>query len=1099
MTMTAEEYLAKVYGKTDSTKVTAEQYLAKSQNAPRLGISQSNQFVRAQDKPTMFDNPGGLVPEGTSARVLETLRQVPFYGGLFSPMETEGGTPTDQPVLREAPRMGIGANVRNAARWAAQLVPNQVLGALEKPVETAKGLVEVAPKMAGEMVMATPFGDYRPEAQFEARQNIKERPLDYLALLAPAAMKGVGKVAAEVGPRLGLYSKGATIAEEAGTAATAPAGRSVLKALDDTHREILHAREAADKGSGTLSPELSAKVQKAFGEVADRAERQGRVIPDDMAIMRPEDAKTTFAASELASVEPPPLRRQTATEAGAKAAEVYGADNFALLDAAPQAKDIAFIRKNWSDFYRNTEQVFGEKAKHILEPFDEAKSRYTEAISSTADRMEAKMKELGITPGSEESAAVQKFGEQSLLSDMEMNLATLEAEIRTGRLDKGARRTAKHAAKGLRTQVRELKGYDYNSLVAKFGEAKAVQIVEADKFFRAEYDSYIARINDVRSVMYNVRNEFVVTREGSARPLRRFDSREAAQDYVKTIKNNKGLRIAEETVNDYKLVPKRKDYYRHFQDITPGSLQELMSVFDMPEKIPANLVGLTQYTHPKTRFLPFALQRKGFRTKFDAIGGFMEYMPKAEFAINMDPMVARISRFHKELKDVTTSDVTAGQRTRTKLAEGKGVSEVPAGTNNLNNYIDYIGKFQQQLANKTNHLDRFLMEEGISRDGLRALSWANSRLQSNIIGANISSALVQPANLAQGFGEAGTLNMVAGMVDTMRGLLSKDMPSAKSSFLQERYLPMKLERFETGWLKSPRKFSNWMLNIGDEAGTTAIWNGIYRKAVKEGRSDPIRYANNLTRKMVGGRGIGEMPFAHRSKMVRLIAPFQYEVGNLWWVMRDWVGKKEFGKLARFFVASYLMNKGYKAVMGRDVMIDPIQTGLDIIELQQREGDMSAETIGKMVGRAGGEVLSEIPLGQTAANLFSKETRQKYFGSSDPTRFGNPALLLRTVEDISKDWKSGLLKAGFLLGPPTGGNQLRKSVEGAQAIKDGWVYGKDGQRLFRLDTSDPETVAKSLLFGPYATPEAREFFDQSKATGRKDRGSRGSRGSRGGRR
>ena len=128
---------------------------------------------------------------------------------------------------------------------------------------------------------------------------------------------------------------------------------------------------------------------------------------------------------------------------------------------------------------------------------------------------------------------------------------------------------------------------------------------------------------------------------------------------------------------------------------------------------------------------------------------------------------------------------------------------------------------------------------------------------------------------------------------------------------------------------------------------------------------------------------------------------------------------------------------------------------------------------------GGEVLSNIPLGQTLASAlpeyptkldygFGKATipsRQQLFGDNDPTRFGNGLL-------VAKGFQDPLYKLAF----PWGGDQLKRSIEGIGAVKQGASITNQGKMRYPIAKTLPNAV-QSGLFGQYSLPEGREYFDK----------------------
>jgi hypothetical protein len=301
-------------------------------------------------------------------------------------------------------------------------------------------------------------------------------------------------------------------------------------------------------------------------------------------------------------------------------------------------------------------------------------------------------------------------------------------------------------------------------------------------------------------------------------------------------------------------------------------------------------------------------------------------------------------------------------------------------------------------------------------------------------------------------------------------MFKKNEVMDKSTFIKERYFN-EYDKFNTGILENPKRFAKWMLTATDELGTKFVWNAHYQKALSEGISDPIRFADGETRKLVAGRGVGEVPLAQKAKLFQLVAPFQLEVMNIWHVMKDFVDEKAFGKLATLFVMNYIMNKGAEAIRGNPVTLDPIQATIDALgELDGEDGILKAG------GRLAGEAISNLPLGQTAAALYPEfganiggkqlPTRQEFFGRSDPTRFGGGGLIARGAQDPL-----------YKLLPPFGGQQIKRTVDAAQAQLQGGDFAKDGSLKFEQSPS-----VQGLVFGKFATPEGREYLRTQKSQG-----------------
>jgi len=307
---------------------------------------------------------------------------------------------------------------------------------------------------------------------------------------------------------------------------------------------------------------------------------------------------------------------------------------------------------------------------------------------------------------------------------------------------------------------------------------------------------------------------------------------------------------------------------------------------------------------------------------------------------------------------------------------------------------------------------------------------------------------------------------------TLGQIFTKNAPMSQSTFIKERYYRSLYDKFDRGMIDNTKKFAVWITGVLDEVGTKFIWNSHYEKALAENITNPIKYADDMTRSLVAGRGIGEVPLIQKSKIFQMVAPFQLEVGNTWWIMEDFIKAKDATGLITFFVASYLMNEVAKKIRGNNVVFDPINALVEGIGILQNEEDKKEGAL-KMAGRMGGEALSNIPLGQTVAaaypeyGMWGLPSRKEFFGSEDPTRFGSGILASKALQDPYKTL------------PSFGGGQLKKTIQGFQSLQQGGSYDKAGKLQFKQGATIPE-AAQALAFGKYASSEAQQYFKTGKS-------------------
>lgn len=508
--------------------------------------------------------------------------------------------------------------------------------------------------------------------------------------------------------------------------------------------------------------------------------------------------------------------------------------------------------------------------------------------------------------------------------------------------------------------------------------------------------------------------------------------------------------------NPSKLVPKRKDYFRHYREIS-STFEGLWNVFSSSTNIDPKLAGISEFTKPKSRWASFMQERGMGKYKEDAIGGFLDYVGPASYSINIDPHISKFRGLAKQIAEAT------------------------GDTRNANNTIMFLHDFSNALAGKTVDWDR-LFSKQFGRKPLIVLATLNNRVKKNQILMNLRSALSQVANIPLGIAKIkNPKHLIPGAGDAITYMIGANRTVterySQSQFISERYSHRMLDRFKSSFLDKPELMASWLIESADQMGTMFIWNSAYRSAVDKQIMNPTKYADDVTRALVAGRGIGEVPLTQQSKIFQMIAPFQLEVTNLWHIFGDMKKDRDIGGLWLILLFNWLFNNAYEEAVGDRIVFDPI----DAIASSLREGNelFSAETGGRLAG----EVLSNLPLGQTLATLvpeydmeitipgtekelYTLPSRKKLFGDNDPTRYGSGILLAKAMQDPI-----------YKLLTPLGGSQLKKTIEGATALKKGEVSKKDEIKF--LVEKKPENIVKGLAFGQYAFDEAGDYYDKGR--------------------
>lgn len=690
-------------------------------------------------------------------------------------------------------------------------------------------------------------------------------------------------------------------------------------------------------------------------------------------------------------------------------------------------KDINGITKSMRDAPRNIEKVFGEKADNVLvNHFHDALNKnVTSQNLLLEDYTIGVEKNFGITPHSEADIAVMAFGE--------------------GRLSK-------------------------EQVIKKFGEKQAQNIFDAEKWYRDRYDRTRNTANEVISQVYPNRPD--------------------------------------------KLIPYRKDYFRHFQE-TGGIHDILRALHDVSDLSTSSLVGGGVKIKPRSKTLSFMKQRLGTKAGESAAAAYANYIQQVSYATHINPIIARIREFTNGLRRATGQVVPTAEQTlsmkqdvaksmgnelvkigdrwqfqRGTAQEAQGKLKLAQkawnqrlenrGTQNLNNLIGSLDTWANRLSGMPEKLDAAIQEYG-GGGALRVADAVANRMASNAILGNLSALIGTQGNLPVGVAKLGPKYFNLGVQDALTSIFTKNEAMSRSHLMVERYGSDAFNKFQLSWLGSKtgfwkrpyiKQFATWMIETSDKVATKALWNGFYRKGIDLRETNPIHYADIETGKIVGLRGIGQIPPILESKALRLVSRFQLEILNSVWALGETIKEKPVSGLMTFCIASWLFNKAAKEIRGTQVSVDPIQAMIDAYNIANSPYISTANKLYRVPGRLVGEGFSNMPFGQTVAGVLPEKFRKEFFGSQDPSRFGVSSFIAGGFKNPETMAKS--------LALPFGGTQVGKTIGGIRALNRGYVESNKGNYLFPTGQS-PIDVWQNLAFGKWSTPEAREYFNRNDKT------------------
>lgn len=550
-----------------------------------------------------------------------------------------------------------------------------------------------------------------------------------------------------------------------------------------------------------------------------------------------------------------------------------------------------------------------------------------------------------------------------------------------------------------------------------------------------------------------------------------------------------------------RMIERRRDYYHHFEELCDAvpefigymkvHANDKLSTADKIKgyinsrgirhnhNIDNRLAGKSENTKPKAKWQSFAQRREGGNaTKYDAVGGFRRYISAAAYTAAIDP---NISIFRALADDLA------------KPIDGK------PSNSNMNGFVDYLQEYANDLAGKSNKYGDRLIARSLGRNAWNRINRVSSRTKNNQVVYNAACSWAQILNVPQAMAymREHPVALTKSMADTLESFLPGKSEVKErykySSFLAERFSDYRTQ-FLPAHKRIPAKIANFMLGALDEVGTKYIWNAAYRSAIIEGNKAPIRYADDVTRRMVAGRGIGEMPYYQKSKFIGMLIPFTLESGNVIDVYDDMRrdrrqkhdvdNKRGLSRAAAavgagvdygldmlvLFVANYFFDWVMTKLRGTDGgLFNPIA---DV-----QKGIKNNYGVLRTAGLIAGDFVGSFPSGSFLAGMlpeygvelpwgFNLPSRSDIFGDSDPTRFGGGGVLKSAIKDPV-----------HMLILPTGGAQVRKIEKAIYASYNGAVRTRSGKVKYELTDKSYFNIIRGLLYGTSALTESAEYYDK----------------------
>jgi hypothetical protein len=582
----------------------------------------------------------------------------------------------------------------------------------------------------------------------------------------------------------------------------------------------------------------------------------------------------------------------------------------------------------------------------------------------------------------------------------------------------------------------------------KYGKQAAARVKEYDQFMRENYDSMIDNLNKIRR-MYGK------------------DEVPYLKNYMPHIEKRSGM------------------LGRAVDKLLAASPVGIKGDIESQARgeIPASLAGLSADFKPTHKFNANEKQRRGGMMDYekDPRKAFEYYTDVMLYNTHMEPVIARGRQIESSMRamDMARKDGIHIDPD-SNLAQGEKIS---------NKATIAVQDFVNEMAGKSSSLDRPFIDR--TNAGVQVIRRLESVNGANKILGNLSSTLAQTLNLPETVRDNGLRNTGRAFLTAFQ----KDTKEAmrKSAFLRERYTDTEGKFIKSNYQKATNAISVVSgMNLVEKKFIQLNWAANYNRFKKQGLTgyQLIKAADQATERAVGGRGIGAMPQVYKSTLGKMFLQFSYETNESW--KNNIAHAKKIGsdikrlqfkdgasgavRAAEAFVVAYGLNMLMKQITGNEPLVNMADAIKDALS-NDADGDGEDDKLGQKIARVTGEAAKANPFSQAAVNMIPKSEREKIFGkSSDFGRFDGATGVAQTA--------SNLLGAGFsaaqgdkesaeknLRGLIPAGNQIKKTTEGAQLLREGAdtytdKYGKT-RTNFEVDNNDPWTQAKALLFGKNA--------------------------------
>ncbi len=560
-----------------------------------------------------------------------------------------------------------------------------------------------------------------------------------------------------------------------------------------------------------------------------------------------------------------------------------------------------------------------------------------------------------------------------------------------------------------------------------------------------------------------------------------------------------GMINASRLRNLYPEIPRRSNYFLHFREMddTFSRLGIPFNPNDIKLKdLPTDINGMTADLKPGQPYFASAHQRMGYKTNYDLIGGVERYLNSAKNQIYHIDDIQTLRALRNYIAD--TYGQAHGLESLDSMTEEEAVARIEEVYNShLSTFAKFLNEEANVIAGKTSLTDRGL-EGVIGRRGIQFLDTVNRQVGSNMVGFNVSSALTNTVSAVQAVAKSNKFDATKAFAQTVSNKI-RSVFGKTDGFVENSPLMIRRKGIEkltkTPWESVTDKgyiLMGAIDNISSEFIARTKFNELTRKGMSEQQAHVE--ADKWASRILGDRSLGQQPQLYNSKMLGLVTKFQLEVRNQLdsqfydtiqeakvsnedienGLIRNMKVSAKVG--ATFFqlaVLQHMFGKAFESVAGYNPAFDIVEVLAQLFGFDDDEE--SEDTPLDNLEQGFLTLLGDLPYtssftGGGRIPISSALPIEQFVSGKDS--YGNEKSRWDTIKETAPYY---LMPAGY--------GQLKKTTQGLGMFSDehpvAGSYTDSGNLRFPIEDT-PENRVRSAIFGQYASPEARDYFDNERS-------------------